>query len=127
MEVEVDEGYALHPQVRRFVKLAGRVTYTQPLRDIVWQQVTIAGMPSWASYDVFHFRPKVRGIEDIETGGKINLYMPSIAVREDIVDEFLLELIYRALLDFEIHEMQEHFFVDGIKMKDPHRNEKSLV
>ena len=53
--------------------------------------------------------------------------MPSIAVREDIVDEFLLELIYRALLDFEIHEMQEHFFVDGIKMKDPHRNEKSLV
>jgi hypothetical protein len=124
MEVEVDEGYALHPQVRRFVRLAARVTYTQPHRDIVWQQVTIAGMPSWATYGEFHFRPKVRGIEDIETGGKIDLYMPSIAVREDLADEFLMEMIYRALLNFEMHEMQEHFFVDGFKVKDPHRHER---
>jgi hypothetical protein len=126
MEVEVDRGYEMHPQVRRFVKLAGRVTYTQPHRDIVWQQVIIAGLPSWGTglYAQFHFRPKVRSLEDVATGGKIDAYMSSISVRDDISEEFLLEMIYRALLNFEIHEMQEHFFVDGVKVKDPHRAEK---
>ena len=124
MEVETDEQLRrvwYHPQVQRFTRLLERVTYNQPHRDIVWQYVEV---PYFANLrDEVHFRPKVRGLVDVETGAKFDLYMRTVRVSEWERDDFLLEMIYHALLDLEVHEMQEHFFLDGIKIHDPYKND----
>jgi hypothetical protein len=91
-----------------------RVEYKQ--REVVWH--VDLGFGDWR--DEFRFRPVVH-VKDVVSGEMMPLNMRFITVRDETEDEFLLHLIYRSVLDLEVHEMREHFYVDGIKVHDPHK------
>ena len=106
-----------HPEVQRLVKFLNKVDYHQ--RKLRWQIEVSCDFGT--SYYVA-FRPVIE-VEDVQTGATIKLYMPLKQVRPEYSDEFIPELIYLSLLDFERHELDEHFFYEGVKVHDPHKND----
>lgn len=63
-------------------------------------------------------------VDDV-CGGKLQLQLPCIHIAEpeSFSDDRVIEFVYQALWKMERHELDEHFFVDGIKTHVPHKND----
>ncbi len=112
-----------HPTAKRIIAILEDITYTQ--RDITWLigSTNFGGTTFMDPYRPIWFRISISGIEDVQSGESISLFMPPITIYGDMKDEWILETAYRAIRTFEMHELDEHFFYKGRKIHDPHHEE----
>lgn len=127
--IEEEEGYLWHhPLAKRIYAILSDIKYTQ--RDVTWM---ISGKPDFYMgglmdpYRPISFRIMVSGIKDVASGEPISLFMPPVTIHSNMEDKWILESAYRAIRNFEMHELDEHFFYRDEKIHDPHRGETQTI
>jgi hypothetical protein len=119
-----------HPDAARIIKLLERVEYTaRPMRWEIRSEAAFSmSLESGvAGYHVpcgvlFCAVFDVRDVTDPDRRAEI--FSPPFKVNDSYTDDFLLQCVHDAIVSFEKHEADEHFFVDGIKTHDPHNGER---
>jgi hypothetical protein len=69
----------------------------------------------------------VVNVKDVVTGEMTDLNIPGPTLYRDLSDDLLMKMLYNTLRYFEMHELEEHFYFDGIKIFDPHRNDPGVL
>ena|SRR5579863_4806355 len=129
-----------HPLANRIKAIAEDIDYRQ--RPICWEIRLFRlgyGEPDdsgyqWSrdlpkmpeEYDSCHIRIITR-VADITNpnpeADPIDLYLPTMTIHPNFTDEQILSLTYNMIRTLEMHELDEHFFFRGVKVKDPHKND----
>jgi hypothetical protein len=66
-------------------------------------------------------------VKDTVTGNLIDLGLPGPTLFADMDMDLHGRAIYNMLRRFELHELDEHFYMDGVKIHDPHKDESKLI
>jgi len=58
-----------------------------------------------------------------ELGAHIELFLPTFTIHPNFTDEQIIDITYRMIQGLEMHELDEHFYFRGFKVRDPHKND----
>lgn len=108
--------YLISELAAKVKSLLERVEYRQ--RDCTWVLSGI-GMPGWSSIRM----TLITQVKDIVSGKMISLHTSGPTIHPDFPEDMHIRLVHDTLRRLEIHELNEHFYFEGIKIYDPHKND----
>lgn len=115
---------AEHPTVKRLTRMLDRVHYKRGELHHWEVMLDDAALLYSVPTTAVSFRPVFKVDSVVGRGERISLYAAPITIREEYPDDQILHLIRKSIQEFEFHEMDEHLFVDGNKLWDPHRSDR---
>lgn len=111
-----------HPEAQRITRLLTEVEYRRHPLAAEIREIVPGNFP-W-SVTRIQLKARVKDVTD-PMGRVMTLYAPAITVRPEFSDEWIVFLVYKAIQEFELHELDEHFFVKGVKVADPHDSRRA--
>jgi hypothetical protein len=133
---------ASHPLARRIARIVEDIDYRQ--RPIQWMiglfrfgfgepeddgdrhTYDLPRMPE--EYDSCLVRLVVKVVDITNPhpeADPITLFLPCMTIHPNFTDEQIVHFTYTMIRSMELHELDEHFFFHGVKVRDPHKSQKN--
>lgn len=66
-------------------------------------------------------------VKDVVSGEMMPLHIPGPNVHPTLRDDLYIRILYDTIRRFEMHELDEHFYMDGVKIYDPHKHDPKIT